>query len=190
MSEYFSAFPQVRIAPNSVLARNILSSFKILERARGSASSFYKMEIRPEDTPTSIAYDYYGSVNYVWLVYLSNQIVDPYFEWYLNDQAFDQFIVAKYGSVAQAQAKLLFYRNAADTHRINELTFNNLDDAAAYTPVYAYDEELRLNEARRFIRLIDRELAPKLFDQLRSSLRTGNVSSPTRTTRTTRTTTP
>lgn len=177
MSEYFSAFPQVRISPNSSLARNILSSFKILERTRGSATSFYKMEIRPEDTPTSIAYDYYGSVNYVWLVYLSNQIVDPYFEWYLNDQTFDQFIVAKYGSVAQAQAQLLFYKNATDTHRINELTFNNLDDVAAgtYTPVYAYDEELRLNEQRRFIRLIDRELAPKLFDQLRSSLRAGNV---------------
>ncbi len=38
----------------------------------------------------------YGSVDYIWLVYMANNIIDPYYEWPMNAQTFNDYMVDKY----------------------------------------------------------------------------------------------
>lgn len=45
-----------------------------------------------------------------WMIWLANDIVDPYYEWYLSEQEFDAFIQDKYGSYEDAVKKIAFYR--------------------------------------------------------------------------------
>jgi len=51
---------------------------------------------RPED----IANFYYGSVDYSWLVYMANNIIDPYHEWPLNTQEFNDMLIEKYAEAS------------------------------------------------------------------------------------------
>ena len=45
-----------------------------------------------------------------WIVYLSNEIVDPYYGWQLDYNTFINFLNNKYGSSASAQQKILNWR--------------------------------------------------------------------------------
>ena len=50
--------------------------------------------MRPED----IAYYYYGSTDYTWLIYLANNIVDPYHQWPLSQENFNKYLIEKYAA--------------------------------------------------------------------------------------------
>jgi hypothetical protein len=45
------------------------------------------------------------------MVYLSNQIVDPYYEWYMEEYEFNQYLLDKYGDYDLPRKKIKFYRN-------------------------------------------------------------------------------
>ena len=49
---------------------------------------------RPED----IAEYYYGSTDYTWLVYMSNNILDPYHQWPMAEADFINYLIEKYGA--------------------------------------------------------------------------------------------
>jgi hypothetical protein len=47
-----------------------------------------------------------------WLIYLSNGIIDPYYQWYLPNDKFNTFLQAKYETtIADLQNKISYYRN-------------------------------------------------------------------------------
>ena len=48
---------------------------------------------RPED----VAEFYYGSTDFTWLVYHSNNIMDPYHEWPKSEADFNNYLIDKYG---------------------------------------------------------------------------------------------
>jgi hypothetical protein len=52
--------------------------------------------ITEEDRAEDVSYLYYGTVDYVWAIYLANNIIDPYFEWPMTQRNFDRYIESKY----------------------------------------------------------------------------------------------
>jgi hypothetical protein len=105
---YFNTFP-VTIY-NNVLVRNIIARVKVFERAKRLNTIFYQYRVKDGERPDMIAHDYYGNSNYFWIIYLVNDIVDPYFDWPMSQRTFDRYIVEKYGSMAAAQAEIVKYR--------------------------------------------------------------------------------
>lgn len=55
------------------------------------------------DTPEMIAHKYYGDTKRHWMVMFSNKIVDPYFDFPLNQSNLEKNIIEKYGSIENAQ---------------------------------------------------------------------------------------
>ena len=101
MSKYFKEFPT--ISYNNVLSKNITLRTKILDKIKNNSTLFYSYTLEDNQSADSVAYDYYGDSNYVWLIYLTNDIIDPYYDWHLSSTDFDNYITNKYGSVAAAQ---------------------------------------------------------------------------------------
>jgi hypothetical protein len=58
---------------------------------------------------------------------MSNEIIDPYYQWYLNDAQFESLIIEKYGSIEHAQKKIIFYRNNwdSDDRELSVSFYNN-----------------------------------------------------------------
>jgi hypothetical protein len=195
MSQYFKEFPLTTY--NNVLAKNITLRTKFLEKIKSDATLFYSYTLEDGQTAESIAYDYYGDSNYIWLIYLTNDIIDPYYGWHLSTADFEKYIINKYGSIQDAQSQILYYKKLP----IDYYTNNQNDDfvlASAYDPlingygwtkitvddnvkinsiygldpaiwsaVDAYTHEQELNEDKRNIKLLDLTLLSSIDRQFK-----------------------
>lgn len=169
---YFKHFPKALYSTdnfvNSTIATNIVVRFGFLDEILQSADSFYPVVIRDGERPDTIADKYYGSPKYAWLVSAFNQYIDPLFEWPLTNEEFNSYIIRDFGTVAAAKAQVKYYFK----------TLNNkkyiVDSSQAYTSTQSeYDFELELNEERRNIKLVDRNLLAKIEENLEQVFKDG-----------------
>jgi hypothetical protein len=195
-SSYFKNFPKIKYF--NVLSTNISLRAAFIDRLKLNASVFYPYVIRENQTADDLATNYYGSPEYDWLIYLANNIIDPYTQWPKTYLQFESFIIKKYGSLEEAKSQILFYRKNPDVSYINydgsgftniptsagERVANNddiritvdsyslIDDQINYYPVYAYDYEQELNEEKRNIFLIDNQFKETASKELQDLLGT------------------
>jgi len=123
MSGYFSKFPSVMYG--NALATNITSRLKMMIPTRDRIKVFHDYVLKEGERPDTVAEHYYGDPYFAWLVYYANEIIDPYFEWPLNQQDFNKFIAKKYTTITAAQEKILFFR-------VNWSTDENMLSPGAY----------------------------------------------------------
>lgn len=169
---YFKQFPTT--IKNDITLKNLLKRVRIRNKIFNEATAYYPYIIELNERIEHVAYNYYGDAHLSWLVMFSNDIVDPYYDWYLNPEEFKNFIDKKYGSVAAAQSTIKHYKNSTDDHIVNADTFESdasttLSGLSAddYVAVDAYTFEDELNESRKFIRLLDASLVPLVTKELR-----------------------
>ena len=78
------------------LATNLLNAV-LPSRLKIDSSYVYKRYmILDGETPESIAEEHYNDANLHWTLYVVNAMVNPYMEWPMNSNVFDQFITVKY----------------------------------------------------------------------------------------------
>lgn len=171
---YFSDFPTVEY--NGVTVRNIILKPKIKDSVFGNEKNFYPYVIKDDLRPDQVAAFYYGNAEYMWLIFLANDIVDPYYQWPMTNSALNKFIADKYGSLPAAKAKILHYKHKTKNYIITKETYDSSSShhgqvvTSQFSPVYAYNFEEDKNEAKREIQLIDRALASTAFDRLREAM--------------------
>jgi hypothetical protein len=160
-SKYFKNFPIVQYGEHSV--RNIILKAQFAKKLLDTFDNFYPYTIREGERITNISYDYYGSIDYVWLVMAANEMVDPYYDWPLMQSEFDAYIIKKYGSLETAAniANANFYTNPQRSYYMTRTTFENStpSERTGWVPIDNYSYETILNEEKRQIRLLDRSLA-------------------------------
>jgi len=110
MSErYFDKFPIITYANNQ--ARDITERVVFTDNTLKNPYVFYPYTIETYERPDQFANRYYDDSFYSWLLYLSNSVVDPYYEWYLQEEELSELIQKKYGSYELAQVKVKYYKN-------------------------------------------------------------------------------
>jgi hypothetical protein len=62
------------------------------------------------ERPDLLSYNYYGSSKFDWMIYLVNNVVDPYYDYYRPTEDFKSYIQTKYGSISNARNIVKFYR--------------------------------------------------------------------------------
>lgn len=107
--KYFDKFPIVNYSNNNVV--DITRRTVLLERVSTDPLVFYPYEISSDERADQLSHRYYEDPYRSWILYLSNKIVDPYHEWYLSNDEFEEFVVKKYGSYVNAVEKIKYYRN-------------------------------------------------------------------------------
>lgn len=107
-----------------------------------------------------------------------NDIIDPYYDWPLDQSVFDEFIVKKYGSLSNAynMANSLYYNNSNYSYLMTSTTYNNVTEGerTGWAPISNYDYEFGLNEAKRQIKLLDRSIAVDVSFELEKTLKRVN----------------
>lgn len=108
-TQYFRKFPLVIYNDNPAV--NITRRVDFQNYAQKFFTAFYEYEIPAGERIETLAHDYYNDVDLDWLIYLANDMVDPYHGIALNYEDFEKSIIKKYGSVRAAQRKTFLYRN-------------------------------------------------------------------------------
>ena len=193
MPKYFRYFPEVVYKGKPV--KDITRRVRFLEQVSTDPRVFLPYVIKEGETADEISYHYYGTVNYVWLVYLANNIIDPYYDWPMTQNNLDSFVIDKYRGLAEASEgttlsdrrvlewtqkttitdNITYYENVDDpTIRLSPDSYGiGLDpdfQAVDWTPIRYYDYEFIENENKRHIFLIDREYASGTQKELKSIL--------------------
>lgn len=94
MSNYFDQMPIINY--NGYQVRDLTRRNRFLPVSISNPYLFLPYTITDEDRPEDIAYYYYGSTDYTWLVLLANNIIDPYHDWPLKEDDFYQYLIKKY----------------------------------------------------------------------------------------------
>jgi hypothetical protein len=106
---YFNLFKDIQYGNTTAI--------DIMERAVSSLNTngnpyiFYPLDITNGARADQIANYNFKDPYASWVLYLTNNIIDPYYDWYLDDDQFNQFIVNKYGSIQQATQKVAYWTN-------------------------------------------------------------------------------
>ena len=126
MAGYFNFFPSTEYA--NTIVTNLISKVKFDQSVQKNLAIFYPYTVEQGERPDQIAARYYDNPELDWLIYLANDIMDPYYDWPLSQNQLYEYLSAKYGSIAIAQSKILFYRNnyASDDTALNISSFNAL----------------------------------------------------------------
>lgn len=120
VSPYFDMFPKIQYDINgdgltTETVTNIFKRIGILRDILSNASSYVLYEVEENDTPEVLAEKVYNDAGAGWIILYANKIIDPQFEWPMNDSVFKDYLINKYGSVANAQTTYHHYEKVVET---------------------------------------------------------------------------
>lgn len=92
--KYFENFPLIEYEGRKV--RDISRRASFIKALSNNPYVYYPYTVSEGERAEAVAQFYYGSVDYVWLVYMANNIIDPYHEWPMDPQTFNEYLVEKY----------------------------------------------------------------------------------------------
>ena len=160
MAKYFNYFPKTVYTLNSLdveTVTNITSRFGFEQSFKDNSAVYYEYDIQDSDTPEIIASKFYDSPERHWAVLMINNIVDPQFDWPLDQRTIISFIDEKYtanansgqSGIAWAQSNIHSYYKV-ETRTSNsteaELQSKLQIDANTYANVAATTTNLTLDD--------------------------------------------
>ena len=99
---YFSKFPlmaydmagdkQYKLLPN------ILRRVKIRSNIKLGAFMFDNYDVMDGEKPEDVAFKYYGDPEYHWIILMTNNVTDRYYQWPLSQPQFAEHLTDKYGA--------------------------------------------------------------------------------------------
>lgn len=95
--DYVNRFQDAKIS-DYIQVKNIFRRGKIREDIFQNLSFFEKYTIVGNDRPDNVAHKIYGESTLDWVILLANNILDIGSEWPMTQEAFDSYLLEKYGS--------------------------------------------------------------------------------------------
>ena len=112
MSNYFSQLPDfeyVSRLPDSKISdynpvKNLFMRGKLREDIFQNVAVFTKYEVKGDDRPDNVAFEFYGDANLDWLVLTCNNIINVYDEWPMTQFNFENYLLDKYDTYENINA--------------------------------------------------------------------------------------
>tara|TARA_Y100000996_G_scaffold269697_1_gene212300 strand:+ start:34 stop:567 length:534 start_codon:yes stop_codon:yes gene_type:complete len=159
---YFNYFPlmayDVKGDKNYKLVPDIIKRVKIRNAVKNGSLLFDKYDVKYGERPEDIAFKYYDDPELHWVVLLTNNITDRYYEWPMTQPDFEDYLTDKYGAGSEDSvhhyelAQTSGPTTSSDDSHMLEV---NSDTAGATTITNREYEEREQNKLRQ-IRLLDR----------------------------------
>ena len=99
---YFDRFPlmayDVAANGNYKLLPDILRRVKLRTGIRSGTFLFDNYDVKDGERPEDIAFKWFGDPEYHWVILMTNNITDRYYQWPLSQPQFQEHLADKYGS--------------------------------------------------------------------------------------------
>jgi hypothetical protein len=102
MSKYFENFPLINYSLDAGQTSFVMTDF--FRRVKADANSilgssaYYEYQLAEGDTPEILAHKLYGDPNLHWIILITNETIDPRFEWAQTQNSLTNYIRDKYGA--------------------------------------------------------------------------------------------
>lgn len=112
------------------------------------------------ETATEVALKLYGSSEYYWILYVLNDIVNPFTDWYMTEDMLLEYCKLKYDDL---KAPKVFFNNTTDDELSEQVSddmqylLDNNSEIPHYVSFYTNHEyEIIQNEKRKVIKVINK----------------------------------
>lgn len=193
--DYFGYFPTIPYetfdgSGKYKITTDIFRRVRATLQARTDKTIYYNYQVTDGERPEHVAYKYYGEAKYHWVLLLMNEVRDPQWQWPLDSFSFEKFIEKKYGSVETASTELSHYETLELRAPVNGYGYNAGDlilpagiettqtsysygggswSSTSYRkPIYKLALETTLNDNRRNVTLLRRNLLGEFLDEFES----------------------
>jgi hypothetical protein len=99
---YFSKFPMmvydVKNNGNFKLLPDIIRRVKQRNAIKSGQFIFDTYDVKNGEKPEDIAYKWFGDAQLHWVILMTNDVTDRYYQWPMNDAQFEEFIADKYSN--------------------------------------------------------------------------------------------
>ena len=101
MSKYFENFPLISYSLDEGVSSFVMTDF--FRRVKADANSilgssaYYEYQLADGDTPEILAHKLYGDPNLHWVILITNETIDPRFDWAQTQNSLTNYIRDKYG---------------------------------------------------------------------------------------------
>ena len=99
---YFNKFPKMiydmKNDGNYKLLPDILRRVKQRNAIKSGQFIFDTYDVRNGEKPEDIAYKWFGDAQLHWVILMTNDVTDRYYQWPMNDAQFEEFIADKYSN--------------------------------------------------------------------------------------------
>ena len=162
---YFEYFPlmayDVKGTKNYKLLPHILKRVKLRAGIRSGMFIFDKYDVKDGEKPEDVAFKWYGDAELHWVILMTNNITDRYYEWPMSQPQFQEFIEDKYG-VADIDAihhyEITTQSGKTTSNGPNDYSYlvecNSDEEGAVSVSNRGYEQ--RLQDKYRQIRLLDK----------------------------------
>ena len=158
---YFNKFGKIQYGfdkENFKIVTDVMKRVKVRDKIINELSLYDKYDVKSGDTPESIAFKHFGDVNLHWVILLTNNITDRYYDWPMSEQEFELFIKDKYSNpdgihhyeMTQSSGKQT--GNGPDDYT-HKLEVNSTTSGAQSVSNREY--ESRLQDNKRIIKLLN-----------------------------------
>ena len=140
------------------LVVDLMTRVKVREKILDEASLYDKYDVPSGERPEDTAFKHFGSSQYHWIILLTNNITDVYYDWPMSEQSFETFIRDKYTNpdgihhyeVTQSSGKTTGSGPDDYSHKIEVNS-----DATGAQSVSNREFEQRLQDEKRSINLLN-----------------------------------
>ena len=98
---YFDRFPlmayDMKGDKNYKLLPNILRRVKLRQNVRSGSFLFDNYDVKDGEKPEDVAYKWFGDAELHWVILMTNNITDRYYQWPLSQPQFQEHLEDKYG---------------------------------------------------------------------------------------------
>jgi|TARA_R110000796_G_scaffold207367_1_gene323686 hypothetical protein len=149
------------------LLPNIIKRVKLKAGIAASRFIFDNYDVSNNEKPEDIAFKYYGDAEYHWVILLTNNITDRFYQWPLTQPQFDAFLTDKYGSGNEDAIHHyeLAQTSGATTSRDDTHMLEVNSDTVDATSISNRQYEDRQQDKFRQIRLLDKRYLDQFVEE-------------------------
>jgi len=139
------------------LLPNILKRVKLRAGIRAGSFLFDNYDVVDGERPEDVAFKIYGDAELHWVILMTNNVTDRYYQWPLSQPQFQEHITDKYG--AGNEDAVHHYEKTQDSGPTSSRDFSHLVECnegdEGFGIISNRDYEYRLQDEYRQIRLLD-----------------------------------
>ena len=168
---YFNKFPlmayDMKNNGNYKLLPDIMRRVKLRSGIAAGRYLFDNYNVITGDKPEDIAFKYYGDAEYHWVILLTNNITDRFYQWPLTQPQFDAFLTDKYGKGSEDAVHHyeLAQTSGATTSRDDSHMLEVNSDTDDATSISNRQHEERIQDKNRQIRLLDKKYLSQFVEE-------------------------
>ena len=177
---FFNRFPllvyDVANNDNYKLLPDILRRVKLRSALRGASVMFDTYDVKDGERPEDVAFKWFGHAEMHWVILMTNNVIDRYYDWPMSQVQLSEFLTDKYG--AGSEDAIHHYEVTKDSGRTtgqgptdysHKVEVNSDTDNASSISNREYEE--REQDKKRSIRLLNKRYLPDFIDEFNTLIK-------------------